>query len=147
MMADEGETVDFDDCVKEDFALPALMVWAPELRWPDLYPDSKPMCPFHKTTDCVEHKGIGDRVRRCFGHGRNVALARRRYICTCRMNANEHPYCFDSAQQEVMDLAPDYVQGYWRENGFILSRKCDSYRGQWFRTGLLPSSNVAWIHG
>ena len=120
-MAGEGETVADDDCVKEDFA---LMLWAPELRWPHFYPDNKPKCPFHKTTYCVEHNGTGHHVRRCFDRCGNVALAKRRYICALRRDTtNEHPYCFDSAQKEVMDLAPDYVRGYWRQNGFVLSHK------------------------
>jgi hypothetical protein len=134
-VAVEGETVAFDDAVKEDFALPAFMLWAPENRWPDLYPEERPKCPFHKAFNCVEHLGIGNHVRRCYGRNGNVALAKRRYKCTIRETTKEHPYCFDSAQKEVMDNAPDYVQGYWREHGFNLSHRCAVSYAQFYTSG------------
>ena len=120
LMAGADETVAFDSAVKEDFALPALMIWAPELRWPEFNPALQPKCPFHKTSDCVEHKGIGQHVRRCYARFGNVALAKRRYICTHRKDVTkENPYGFDSVQKDVMDLAPDYVQGYWLASTFL----------------------------
>jgi hypothetical protein len=33
MLAAKGKTVAFDDAVKEDFALPAFILWAPEQQW------------------------------------------------------------------------------------------------------------------
>jgi hypothetical protein len=46
-----------DDLVQEDFCLPDLVMWVPELRWPKMYPTGTPNCPFCKGPSCVTHGG------------------------------------------------------------------------------------------
>ena len=123
ILADEDEQVAYDDITKADFALPSFMLWAPELRWPDLYPEGRPKCPFHNHTSCVDHLGPAEYVRRCYGQRGNIGLAKRRYKCTIHERQGINPYCFDSTSKKVLDIAPDYVRGYWREHGFSLSHK------------------------
>ena len=57
--------VAFNDAVKEDFALPDVILWALEHT----------VC-FIKLLKCVEHLNVGCHARRCYGRNGNVALAR-----------------------------------------------------------------------
>lgn len=65
--------------MRKDFAFPDLMIWAPEMRFPDLYPDGRPCCPFHNRTDCVEHLGWNDYIRRCYSERGNIGLLKSGY--------------------------------------------------------------------
>jgi hypothetical protein len=102
---------------QEDFCLPDLVMWAPELRWPEMYPNGTPHCPFCKGTSCVRHKGWESYFRRCYGPRCNVALQGKRYTCE---NTKKSFFSYDSG---VMSQAPNYVQAFWRENGFHLTHK------------------------
>jgi hypothetical protein len=42
------------DFERAGFATPDLMVWDPETRWPYLYPEGRPFCPFHSTSMYVK---------------------------------------------------------------------------------------------
>lgn len=107
----------------QDFALPDWLIWDPELRWPSRYPDGHSCCLFHPgKTSCVTLNGYTDYVRRCFGPRGNVALIGRRYLCNIRKDEKKEPFTFVSYNPGVVNQAPDYVQGYWRENGFKLSK-------------------------
>jgi hypothetical protein len=117
-----GDERQLNELTREDFALPDLMIWAPELRWEHLYPSGRPCCPFHPgRTDCVQHNGYADYPRRCYGPRGNVALQGKRYKCSVREKQKEEPYTFYSYDTAVLMQAPDYVKSYWRENGFRLS--------------------------
>jgi hypothetical protein len=117
-----GDERHLNELTREDFALPDLMIWAPELRWEHLYPSGRPCCPFHPgQTDCVQHHGYADYPRRCYGPRGNVALQGKRYKCAVREKQKEEPYTFYSYDTAVLIQAPEYVQAYWRENGFRLS--------------------------
>ena len=123
-LAGDNESLDtFRIVKKEDFSVPDLILWAPELRWPLLYPDGRPKCPFHHQTSCVHHLGTAPYVRRCYGAHGNVGLAKRRYKCKIHEDQGKKPYCFDSTSKDVLNLAPEYVKGYWMEHGFFLSHK------------------------
>jgi hypothetical protein len=112
-----------NELTREDFALPDVMIWAPELRWPHLYMTGRPCCPFHPgQTDCVMHNGYADYPRRCYGPRGNVALQGKRYKCTVQEKlVTGEQYSFYSYDISVIVQAPEYVQAYWRENGFRLS--------------------------
>ena len=119
-----GDEVEEDDLTKSDFAMPDLMILSPEERWPQLYPDGKPCCPFHPGfTDCVEHLGYSHYFRRCYGCRNNVALIGRRYKCTILEKRGDQKYTFFSYSAGVLNQAPAYVQGWWRDNGFRLSHR------------------------
>jgi hypothetical protein len=105
------------DLGQEDFCLPDLVMWAPELRWPQMYPNGTPHCPFCKAASCVRHKGWENYFRRCYGPRGNVALQGKRYMCE---NTKKSFYSYDP---DVMSQAPNYVQAFWRENGFHLTHK------------------------
>lgn len=50
---------------REDFCLPALVLWAPELQFPQYYENGRPACIFHRGCyDCVESKGWRNLPRR-----------------------------------------------------------------------------------
>jgi hypothetical protein len=108
---------ELDDLLQEDFCLPDLVMWAPELRWPEMYPTGTPNCPFCKGPSCVTHKGWENYFRRCYGPRCNVALQGKRYTCE---NTSKSFYSYDP---DVMSQAPSYVQAFWRENGFHLTHK------------------------
>jgi hypothetical protein len=61
-----GDERHLNALTREDFfALPDLMIWAPELRWEHLCPSGRPCCPFHPgQTDCVQHNGYADSLIR-----------------------------------------------------------------------------------
>jgi hypothetical protein len=115
-----GDERHLNALTREDFALPDLMIWAPELRWEHLYPSGRPYCPFHPgQTDCVQHNGYADYPRRCYGPRGNVALQGKRYKCSVHEKEKEESYSFYSYDTAVLMQAPEYVQAYWRENGFV----------------------------
>jgi hypothetical protein len=113
-----GDDRNIEELLRSDFALPSVMFFGPELRWAHLYPDNRPMCPIHKTTNCVIHNGWSDYFRRGYARGGNVAINCRRYLC------KETRKSFQSCDPEVLELAPRYVQAWWRKNGFKIT-----YRG------------------
>ena len=53
----------------------------------------------------------------------NIALLGRKHRCIVRCKAKENPYNFLGMADEVISQAPDYVQAYWNEHGFILSHR------------------------
>jgi hypothetical protein len=117
-----GDERQLNALTQEDFALPDLMIWAPELRWEHLYPFGRPCCPFHPgETDCVQHNGYADYPQRCYGPRGNVALQGKRYKCSVQEKQKEETYSFYSYDTAVLMQAPEYVKSYWRENGFCLS--------------------------
>jgi hypothetical protein len=105
------------DLGQEDFCLPDLVMWAPELRWPEMYANGTPNCPFCKGSTCVRHKGWENYFRRCYGPRCNTALQGKRYTCE---NTKKTFFSYDPG---VMSQAPKYVQAFWRENGFHLTHK------------------------
>jgi hypothetical protein len=120
---------EIQELTREDFALPSILVWAPELRWPHLYPEGRPFCAWHRgCTGCVAHLGYSTYTRRCYGPRGNEGLLGRRYKCTARESAGEMQYCFYNYDAEVLAQAPQYVQGYWRENGYCISEKQGSIK-------------------
>ena len=46
---------------------------------------------------------------------------RKKALLYCAMQGKEKPYNFLGMADEVISQAPDYVQAYWNEHGFILS--------------------------
>ena len=105
------------------FSQPDIFFWAPELRWPWLYPHKRPMCPWHHDWQCVRHDGWTFYPRRAIGDSTNIALLGRKHRCIVRCKAKEKPYNFLGMADEVISQAPDYVQAYWNEHGFILSHR------------------------
>lgn len=108
---------------RHDFAYPGVMMWAPELRWPHLYPDGRPMCCFHGKTECVSHIGWSHYPRRCYGTNGNVALIGRRYRCKEKEACRETPFTFFSYSTPVLATAPSYVQAHWRKHGFRITHQ------------------------
>ena len=108
---------ELSDLGREDFCLPDLVMWAPELRWPEMCPNGTPHCPFCKVTSCVRHKGWESYFRRCHGPRCNVALQGKRHTCESTRKS------FFSCDLGVMSQAPNYVQAFWRENGFHLTHR------------------------
>jgi hypothetical protein len=112
-----------------DFALPNVMVWGPERRFPQLYPHERPACKFHAGNySCVRHLGISHYPRRCYGARKTTAVYPFRYECEVRRKQNENTaqkltYTFHSTDPEVIAAAPPYVQAQWREHGFCLTFK------------------------
>jgi hypothetical protein len=105
------------DLSQEDFSLPDLVMWAPELRWPQMHPNGTPHCPFCKATSCVKNKGWESHFRRCCGPRGDVALQGKRHVC----ENTKKSFC--SYDPDVMSQAPNYVQAFWRENGHHLTHK------------------------
>jgi hypothetical protein len=105
------------------FSRPAIMFWGPELRWPALYPKGRPNCPFHLRSDCVVHDGWTFYPRRVAGESTNIALIARKHRCRIRQKEKEKPHNFLSTADEVIAQAPDFIQAYWNEHGFILTHR------------------------
>ena len=116
----------------DQFCLKPVLFWAPELRWPKLYLDHKPCCPFHPgESSCVEHNGWSNYFRRVFDIDGISALTCRRYVCKEMRKENagkgkrdEKTKCtFYGYDAAVVSQAPAYVQAYWRQHGFCLTHK------------------------
>ncbi len=117
----------------EDFACRPIMFWAPELQFPDFYPDKKPCCPFHPgETSCVIHNGWSNYYRRVYDENGVAALTGREYICKrqqqlkqqSRSSKKGETQClFNSFDAAVVSQAPAYVQSYWRQHGYRLSKR------------------------
>ena len=107
----------------EDFVCPPVMLWAPELQFPDWYPDQRPMCPYHRSTQCVHHNGWTNYFRRCYDENSVTALIGREYLCKNNQEKGQ-PCVFYSYSGPVMALAPLHVQAQWRDYGFRIT-----YRG------------------
>jgi hypothetical protein len=105
------------------FSRPDIFFWAPELRWPWLFPHKRPMCPWHNDWQCVRHDGWTFYPRRAIGDSKNIALIGRKHRCIVRCKAKEKPYNFLGTADKVIAQAPEYVQAYWNEHGFILSHR------------------------
>ena len=104
---------------REHFAAVSLLLWAPELRWPHLYPAGRPCCPWHGTTDCVRHNGWPPRPRGAVDETGTTAVWSRSYLCTVRQKTpNQRPYSFLGHSADVIAQAPTYVQRWWREFGY-----------------------------
>ncbi len=50
----------------QDFCLPDVVVWVPELLYPELYPRGLPPCKFHGTAECVGSEGWARSPRHCY---------------------------------------------------------------------------------
>jgi len=115
----------------EDFACRPVMFWAPELQFPQFYPDGKPCCPFHPgETNCVLNNGWSNYYRRVFDENGTVALTGRQYYCKRQLQkgraaskAKPELSAFYSYDAKVVSQAPAYIQSIWREHGFYLSSK------------------------
>ena len=120
-----GNEKSLRDLSREDFALPNVMCWAPERRWPWLYEQDNflPRCPWHCKSDCVERNSWTNYPRRCYEMRDNTALHTTKFKCQIREKANEHPYSFHSHAPAVMCQAPDFVQAYWREHGYRMTHR------------------------
>lgn len=107
-----------------DFVIPDVFLWSPETRWPYLYPEGRPCCPFHPgQTSCVVHKGFHHYARRCFSEKGNTAFIYRRYFCRVRQEKEENPYSFKGIDPQVIEAAPVYVKGFWKQNGYIFTAR------------------------
>ena len=70
---------------REEFTIPDIMVWCPELHWPHLYPSGRPCCKWHNNSvDCVARMGQAHYPRRCYDINGNTALVGYRYKCKIR---------------------------------------------------------------
>lgn len=115
----------------EDFACRPVMFWAPELRFPDYYPNKKPCCPFHPgETSCVTHNGWSNYFRRVYDEKGVSALTGREYLCKRQQALKQQApsskkadiqYLFNSYDAAVISQAPSYIQSYWRQHGYCLS--------------------------
>lgn len=110
---------------RSDFAIPPIMFYGPEDRWRSFYwPEYKPCCPFHPgSTTCVRHLGYSSYVRRAYGEKQNEGLCGRRYYCKQKKGEKNGPYTFYSYDSAVLNQAPEYVQGWWRQHGYKLTAR------------------------
>ena len=108
---------------REDFAVPKILIWAPEFMFPDFYPQQRPNCPFHGKASCVLHHGKIGYVRRCYGSDSNIALVHFRYKCKLRVAEGNKSSTFFGADRKVIEKAPAYVRAQWDQHGVRLSHR------------------------
>ena len=108
---------------KEDFCYPDLIIWAPELQFPDFYPNGRSKCKFHDSYDCVEYKGWTTEPRHGYDMDGITAIWGRKCLCTICKEANEKPYWFRGYDNQVIAKAPHYVQSVWRAEGFMITHR------------------------
>ena len=107
----------------EDFCYPDLLIWAPELQFPEFYPSGRTKCKFHDSYDCVEYKGWTTEPRHGYDMDGITAIWGRKCRCTVRHAANEKPFWFRGYDNEVVAKAPHYVQSVWRAEGFMITHR------------------------
>ena len=105
----------------EDFCLPDLFVWFPEAQYPAMYPDARPVCKWHGTTECVQMDGWMRNPRHVYESHRVIALIGKRYNCTMRQREGVNPFGFRGIDRLAIEKSNDYVQMQWARNGFDVS--------------------------
>jgi hypothetical protein len=96
--------------------MPSVTFWRPELKWPNMFPNGKPCCIWHKgKTSCVEHKSWRAAPRRVAGEHSTEYVWGASYECTIRrstgnIDQQEKPYGFSSYNADAIAQMPPYVR-------------------------------------
>ena len=103
---------------QKEFCLPNLFVWYPEALWQSRYPDARPACKWHGTTECVCRRGWMDLPWHGHSHHRMTAVLGRKYYCSKRKAQGIKPFNFRNIDPKVIANEPDYVKVQWERSGF-----------------------------